>query len=390
VSAVPTQPAGAGRYTVDLVDALARRGDVALVLWARRGDAQRWRSLVAGTPAEDEHRVRAVVPVHRPARLAWEQLRLPALLAAGSADVHHGPHYTMPERARLPVVVTVHDMTFFDHPEWHERAKVPVFRRAIRRAAALADALVCVSQVTAERLHARVEPKGRVFVVPHGVDHRRFCPDEPTPGADTAELLALGVRMPYVLFLGTLEPRKAVPDLVAAFASIADRHPELGLVLAGQPGWGSEEIDRALAVSPAAAGSASRVLRTGYLPDETVPALLRRAAVVAYPARQEGFGLPALEALACGAPLVTSAGTAMAELAADAALLVPPGDVDALAGALDEALAGGPAAVDRRRRGIEVAALHTWERSAEGHLTAYRWAFTTSGRSADGAGPDGR
>lgn len=380
VSAVPEQPAGAGRYVIDLAAALVRRTDVQLVLWARRGDSQRWRDLV-GTGGD--HRVQPVVPLHRPARLAWEQLRLPSVLEAGGAEVHHAPHYTMPERARLPVVVTIHDMTFFDHPEWHERAKVPVFRRAIRRAATLAEAIVCVSEQTASRLCDRLTPAGRVFVVPHGVDHDRFQPHEPEHGTDDAVLHALGVRPPYVLFLGTIEPRKAVPDLVRAFSRTAPRHDALTLVLAGQPGWGAEEVDRAIATS--AAGG--RVVRTGYVPDEAVPALLRRSAAVAYPAYEEGFGLPALEALACGAPLVTSAGSAMAELTGDTALLVEPGDVGALAGALDEAVAGGPGVDDRRRRGIEVAAAHTWERSAEGHLEAYRWARGAGGR-AKGAGSD--
>lgn len=368
VSAVPAEPIGAGRYTVELAGALSRRSDVGLVLWARRGDAARWMELLAGN---ETHRLRPVVPVHRPARLAWEQLRLPALLAAGGADVHHGPHYTMPERARLPVVVTVHDMTFFDHPEWHERAKVPVFRRAIRRAAVLADALVCVSQHTAERLRAHLEPHGRVFVVPHGVDHERFRAEEPSPGADEEAMGALGIRAPYVLFLGTLEPRKAVPDLVHAFARVAEVHGELSLVLAGQPGWGADEVERAVTSS----GLSARIVQTGYVPDDAVPALLRRASVVAYPAREEGFGLPALEALACGAPLVTTAGTAMAEMAGEAALLAPAGDVGALADALEEAMAGGRAAEERRQLGLATAAAHTWDGSADGHVAAYRWAY---------------
>lgn len=381
VSAVPRQPVGAGRYTIDLVGALARRADVSVVLWTRRDDARRWLELAA--PA-DGHRVRAVVPVHRPARLAWEQLRLPALLGAGGADVHHGPHYTMPERARLPMVVTVHDMTFFDHPEWHERSKVPVFRRAIRRAATLADALVCVSERTAELLRERIPPRGRVFVIPHGVDHDRFSPESAAPGADAEVLDALGLHRPYVLFLGTLEPRKAVPVLVDAFARLAPARPELQLVLAGQPGWGAEEVERAIR----ACGAGERIVRPGYVPDVAVPALLRRAAVVAYPAREEGFGLPALEALACGAPLVTSEGTAMAELTGPAALLVPPGDADALAGALRHALVPGPDADARRRRGLEIAAGYSWARCAEGHLEAYRWACEA--RGTGGAAPGDR
>ncbi|MHB8330201.1 MAG: glycosyltransferase family 4 protein, partial [Acidimicrobiales bacterium] len=305
VSAVPDQPVGAGRYTIDLAAALAQRDDIALMLWSRRRDRRRW-----PTPAT----VRAVAPVSRPARLAWEQLRLPGLLARSGAAVHHGPHYTMPQRARLPMVVTIHDMTFLDHPEWHERTKVPVFSRAIRVAAQRADALICVSRYTAELLEQRTTPRGRLFVIPHGVDHDRFRPEEPDQGADEQVLHRLGVRLPFVLFLGTLEPRKSVPDLVRAFERVATVRPDVSLVLAGRPGWRAHEIERTLADTPAT----GRIVRTGYVPDAEVPALLRRAAAVAYPAREEGFGLPALEALACGAPLVTTRGTAMAELAGDA------------------------------------------------------------------------
>ena len=118
------------------------------------------------------------------------------------------------------------------------------------------------------------------------------------------------------------------------------------------------------------------MVRTGYVADEAVPALLRRAAVVAYPSFEEGYGLPALEALACGAPLVTTAGTAMAELAGGAALLVPPGDTADLAAALECGAGRGPrrstGAADRRQRGLAVAAARTWAASAEAHLVAYR------------------
>jgi glycosyltransferase involved in cell wall biosynthesis len=129
------------------------------------------------------------------------------------------------------------------------------------------------------------------------------------------------------------------------------------------------------------------VVRTGYLADEAVPALVRTATAVAYPARYEGFGLPALEALACGAPLVTTAGTAMEEVAGDAALLVPPGDVAGLADALDELLAGTSDAGDRRRRGLEIAERHTWAASTNRHLEAYRIAARSgAGRSGGSAG----
>jgi glycosyltransferase involved in cell wall biosynthesis len=369
VSAVPARPGGAGYYTMAIAQGLDRRDDVALSLVARRNDEQRWRGWAGRS------RVRGAVPVSRPGRLAFEQVRLGAVLRSLQVQVHHGPHYTMPSRSPVPCVVTIHDCTFFDHPEWHVRSKAAFFRRAISRAAQRAAALICVSRVTEDRLRAWCDVRAPVVVAPHGVDHQRFTPLERADGADRAVLSSLGVPVdrPLVAFVGTLEPRKGVAPLVAAFDLVARSHPEAVLVLGGQTGWGLAETERALA----AARHPERVVRTGYLPDEAVPALLRQAAVVAYPALEEGFGLPALEALACGAPLVTTEGTAMAEMAGGAALLVPPRDVAALAAALETALREGRATA-RRARGIEVARERTWEASVALHRHAYALALSGS------------
>src|SRR5664280_1111828 len=161
--------------------------------------------------------------------------------------------------------------------------------------------------------------------------------------------------------------------LVGAFARIARRQPEALLVLAGGAGWGADEVDRSVVAS----GMADRIVRTGYLPDAAVPALLRSATAAVYPALYEGFGLPALEALACGTPLITTAGTAMEEVAGDAAVLVRPGDGGDLADALDAALAGSTpsgTAEYRRNRGFEIVAASTWEACAARHVEAYRFA----------------
>ena len=194
------------------------------------------------------------------------------------------------------------------------------------------------------------------------------------------------MQRPYVLFVGTLEPRKAVPDLVAAFDRVAARHGDLSLVLAGQPGWGIGGGGPGDRRGPR---QGPHHAPPGTSPTTAVPALLRRAAVAAYPALEEGFGLPALEALACGAPLVTTAGTAMAEVSAGAAALVSPGSVPELADALGEVLGGGAEVEARRRLGFEVAAGHTWEASAADHVSAYRWAAARRGATAPGgeAGP---
>jgi glycosyltransferase involved in cell wall biosynthesis len=235
--------------------------------------------------------------------------------------------------------------------------------------------LICVSEFTEERLRAWCDVRAPVIVAPHGVDHERFTPRQPANGVDHAVLAALGVPAdrPLVAFVGTLEPRKGVVPLLAAFDHVARDHPDAVLVLGGQTGWGMAETERALA----AARHPERIVRTGYLPDDAVPALLRQAAVVAYPALEEGFGLPALEALACGAPLVTTEGTAMAEMARGAALLVPPGDVTALATALETALREGRSTA-RGALGITVAGERTWDASVALHRHAYAVALAAS------------
>jgi hypothetical protein len=277
----------------------------------------------------------------------------------------------MPERSPVPCVVTIHDCTFFDHPEWHLRSKAAFFRRAIRRAALRAGVLVCVSQDHGERACAPVRCAGADRGgAPRG-GSPRFTPNEPAEGADRAVLAGVGSRSdrPWSPSSARSSPARGWPRWWPP--SIRWRiRPDAVLVLGGQTAGAWRRPSGRWRRPATVTGS----LRTGYLPDEAVPALLRQAAVVAYPALEEGFGLPALEALACGAPLVTTEGTAMAEMARGAAQLVHPETSAPLAEALAGALGREgrtPGARRRKSLGISVAAEHTWEASVAAHVRAY-------------------
>jgi glycosyltransferase involved in cell wall biosynthesis len=364
VSAIPERPAGAGRYVIELVSALGDRDDVALTLVTRSDDADRWRH-------DQDTVMLSVAPRSLPLRLAFGEFLLGRTVQRhGGADVLHGPHYTLPLGASAPAVVTVHDLTLLEHPEWHESAKVVFFRRALRLAVRRAKVIVVPSEFVAIAYQRHFGARLPVRVIPHGVDHQRFSAVASDPTEDGRVLARLGINWPYVVNVATLEPRKNQPLLVAAFSRVAKSDPELRLVLAGGSGWKSDELDRAIAIS----GVSDRVVRLGYVTDLDVPALLRSAAAVAYPSIEEGFGLPALEALACGAPLVTTAGSAMAEVSGDAALLVDAHDVVGLAEALEELIAGGSAVSARRALGVARAGTYTWAASAFAHMEAYELA----------------
>lgn len=364
VSAIPTRPAGAGRYVIELVAALAAREDVELALITRRDDVARW-----------EHGGRTVTLPVAPAslglRIVYGELLLgKAVTRHRAVEVLHGPHYTLPAVSSAPGVVTIHDLTLLEHPEWHEGAKVAFFRRALRLAARRAVVVVVPSEFAAVAYRRHFGDAVPVRVIPHGVDHERFRPSAGDDAIDAQVLARLGIEWPYVVNVGTLEPRKNQPALVAAFSRLAKSDPDLRLVLAGGSGWKGDELDRAIALS----GAEQRIVRLGYVRDVDVPALLRRAAAVAYPSFEEGFGLPALEALAAGAPLVTTKGSAMAEVTGDAALLVEANDLDGLAEALRALIAGGSEVVARRDAGIVRAGAFTWAASASAHVAAYELA----------------
>ena len=364
-TAIPANRAGVGRYVDELVAALPATG-TEVTVFAQRHDAVHF----AG-------RARAVITAPRwarrpPARLMWEQLGLPRRLRHLDVDVVHCPHYTLPlltaAGRRVPMVVTVHDATFFTHPHVHEPAKVRFFSWWTKRSVRLADAIVVPSAATRDEVmrQTQVEPE-KIWVVPHGVDHNRFR----VPAAAEIEAARQWAGVPagteYVAFLGTLEPRKNVPALVAAFTEACRGRPDPPqLVLAGGKGWDSR-LDDAIAAVP----EPLVVARPGFLPDELVAGFLGGAVVVAYPSLGEGFGLPVLEAMACGAPVLTTRLLSLPEVGGDAVAYADSADAGDVATALAALLDDGSHRAHLATAGPLRARGFDWAHAAAAHREVY-------------------
>ena len=269
----------------------------------------------------------------------WYPVALP--LRARGLDVLHCPSFRGPLRSRTPLVVTVHDLAVLRHPDAFNRWTRTYSRLSVPRVVRAADRVIAVSEFTKREL---VEVLGvaeeRIHVVPNAVA-APFVPEGPRGEGD------------YVLAVGTLEPRKNLPRLAAA-----TRRVGLELRIVGARGWGEVGVS---------AGDDIRFL--GFVPDEELARLYRGALCVAYPSLYEGFGIPVLEALACAAPVVTSEASAMAEVAGDAAVLVDPREVDAIAAGIAEAIARRD---ELARLGPERASRYTWAASAEATVDVYK------------------
>ena len=360
-TSVPADRGGVGRYVDGLLKALdALDADLAVV--CQRTDAERYgrwlsNAEVIGAPA---------AVAHRPARLAWEQTGLPLLAQQVGARVLHSPFYTCPLRASAPVTVTVHDATFFTEPEHYDKSKRTFFRSAIKTSLRRAARVIVPSKATRDELIRLLDADPtRIDVAYHGVDQDAFHAPSDDEKARVRARLGLG-QTPYVAFLGAKEPRKNVPNLIRGWvAAVADRPEPPALVIAGGSGH-DDEIDQAVAEVPANL----RLLRPGYLRYADLPGYLGGALVAAYPSHGEGFGLPILEAMACGAPVLTTPRLSLPEVG---------GDAVAYTGESPEEIAADLRALldDESRRlalakaGSDRAKEFTWESSAEVHLASW-------------------
>ena len=346
-------PGGTAWSVLELLRALRDRSDVDVVGVSARHN---------GPPPEPWTVPVPVRSLPIPRALLYETWHAPLARfprverATGPVDVVHATAIAYPA-TNAPVIVTVHDLSFLNDRRRATRYGHRFFRRGTDLARRNARLVVCPSQASADECIAVGFDPGRVRVIPWGVRNDPVADDRVV-----AARAAHRLDRPYVMFAGTVEPRKNLPALLEAFGRLDRR--DVDLVLAGPEGW-NEDVGAAIGRLD------GRVRTLGFLPRSELVALLAGADVFCYPSIQEGFGLPVLEAMAQGTAVVTSAGTATSEVAGDTGVLVDPRDVDAIAHAL-ERLLDDP--VERKRIGVEGqvrAATFTWARTAQAYAELY-------------------
>jgi len=362
-TAMPVNRAGAGVYTYQLTRALA----------AALGPSDRLtvfdrRAAFGELNASSGVAVRSVRLGGRGERVLWEQTSLPLALRRERTQVFHSPHHSLPAiAAGWKSVVTVHDVTFRLLPWRYSLARRTYLMAATTLAARRADAVIVPSQSVADDFVRLFRMRSdRVHVIP----------EAPPPSmrgvSDLAVLDAARARLRlperFILSVGTLEPGKNRANLLRAFAKLRARGMPHHLVIAGQRGWGNGRSE-ALAEQ---LGIGDLVMYAGYVPDDDLPLLYNLADTFVFPSWREGFGLPPLEAMACGTPVVASSRPAMPEVLGDAAIFAPPDRPDAIADALERLLTERDLYEDVRTRGLARAAGYIWERAAAETLAVYR------------------
>jgi glycosyltransferase involved in cell wall biosynthesis len=359
---------GVGRYVASLVEALAGSGQVDVV----RGTAftVRSRAALAERLPADVEVAGPPVPARALQRLWSRTELLPVTWLSGAVDVFHGTNFVLPPTGRAAGVVTVHDLSYLRTPHTVDAASL-AYRQLVPRSVARAAVVCTPSEAVAEEVREAYRlPADRVVATPLGVSPAWAAARPP----DEARRRRLGLPRDYYVFSGSLEPRKNLPLLLEAHRRLRAENPDVpALVLMGPPGWGPR-----LDLSGLEPGA---VVLTGYLADDDLRSTVSGARLLAYPSAYEGFGLPPLEAFACGVPVVASDLPVVREVVgtdAGMASLVPPGDVDALASALDVRLAG-PDAPDAAGRRRARAAEFSWQRTAAATRAVYARAAGLTG-----------
>ncbi|MGE0058898.1 MAG: glycosyltransferase family 4 protein [Dehalococcoidia bacterium] len=359
VTMAPARPTGGSLYALNLARALPTVDrDHDYVIYAKSHSLP----LLEGVPAT----IVDVGPLRRLRRYVWEQFELPADLKRRGVSLLHSPHYTLPLRRPCPCVVTVHDLTFFLLPGRFRATRRVPYQLATFAASRLADRIIVPSESTAADLRRVLKTRAsKIVVTPEGAGPE-FRPVEPEEAAEVAA--KYGLKPGYLLSLGTREPNKNRGAIIRALHFLVSGGRDLQLAVVGGGGWRTETEQAAIE----GLGLTRRIDYTGYVEQEDLPALYSAAGVFLFPSLHEGFGLAALEAMACGVPVVTSNTSSLPEVVGDAALMVNPQDPRALADAVARILDDPALAARLREDGPRRAAAFTWEACAEKTIAVYR------------------
>ena len=361
IQAAVSQRAGVGRYTKLLAEHLpAAAGADRLTLFSF--DFRR-----AGSPLHTpgaRHRTVRWCP-GRAAQWAWKTLHWPPFdWLAGAADLYHFPNFILPPLSRGRAVVTIHDVSFLRYPEFAEEQNLRYLNRMMADTVRRADAVLTDSEFCAGEIRAAYRlPAGRVRPVHLGVGAEFIRPAE---SAMVALRRDLRLDRPYLLHVGTIEPRKHLPFLIEVFERMLEYDGLL--VLAGGPGWKCEPVFARIAASP----RADRIRYVRYVTDAQLPALYAAADAFVFPSFYEGFGLPPLEAMACGTPVVSSAGGSLPEVLGDGAVSIPEYASERWATEVLRLLGDGAWRARQIAAGRARAARYTWAETARRTWTAYR------------------
>jgi len=368
-TALPPQPVGAGNYIIQLIRALAslKVNDEFVIFAQQRGQA------LISLPENDSFEWIILEDRNPGSRLIWEQTLFPQLIRRSGVDLLHSMHYTRPVRVPCASVVTFHDMTFFLYPELHTRAKRLFFPLAIRASARQADALTAVSESTRQDAIRvlGISPE-KIAATQLGVDPAF----RPINDAGFKRVIAEKYDLPerFILYVGLLEPRKNLPMLIRAYKRLIDGGENFKLVLVGRYGWRYEELLRQINNLDLE----GMVHFTGYVSQEDLPLVYNLSSLFVYPTLYEGFGLPALEAMACGVPVITTDVSSLPEIVGVAGILVPVNNVEALYGAMIAVLGDEDLRRKMINKGIQRAAKFTWEQTAKLTFQVYQQVMRTS------------
>jgi glycosyltransferase involved in cell wall biosynthesis len=368
-SALQGRKSGVGYYTENMLASVMRAAPQhRYMLFSNRDMREGWKQLAT----ETVHSERLF-----PVRAVWMQAVLPGTLRRVQPDLCHFTNYLAPLAMSCPYIVTVYDMTVFITPRLHRFKKLVLDRTLIPRVARKAGAIITVSNSARKDILRYLKvPREKVRVV-MGAASPAFHPITDSTLLESVRARH-GLHEPYILYVGTIEPRKNLPRLVQAFANLKKRGLPHKLVIVGQSGWQTEpiyvEIER-LGLKP-------DVIFTGYVPFEDLPAIYTLAEAMAFPSLYEGFGLPVIEAMACGTPVVTSRSSSLIEVAGDAGLLVDPLSVEELEDALHRVLNDPALRADMRHMGLERASNLTWEHTAQATLEVYDKVLASKGALA--------